>query len=117
MTKKSFIFLLVILCCNKTLIVCQNIVTCAGNGIYGYSGDGVQATSTKLAYPQGLAVDLAGNLYIAEQSGNRIRKVDPSGIITTVAGTGTFGFSGDGGPATLPLFRVREVAGRVEVEV
>ncbi|HXP85573.1 MAG TPA: IPT/TIG domain-containing protein [Bryobacteraceae bacterium] len=79
------------------------IKTYAGNGTVGYSGDGGPATSAQLSVPVGLALDLQGNLYIAEAGnvvyGSRIRKVDTSGIITTVAGTGTIGYSGDGGPA------------------
>ena len=75
------------------------ISTVAGNGTFGFSGDGGLATLAKLKEPTGLAVDLNGNLYIAELYGNRIRKVTPNGIITTIAGTGTSGFSGDGGPA------------------
>lgn len=77
------------------------ITTVAGNGVLGYSGDGGPATSAKLYYPVGVAVDLAGNLYIADSSNLRVRKVTPGGIITTVAGNGTGGISsGDGGPAT-----------------
>ncbi|MBZ5630101.1 MAG: hypothetical protein LAO06_14675, partial [Acidobacteriia bacterium] len=76
------------------------ITTVAGTGTAGYSGDGGPATSAELNDPDGVAVDSAGNLYIAEESNNRIRKVDASGTITTVAGTGTAGYSGDGGPAT-----------------
>ncbi|MFI5112212.1 MAG: choice-of-anchor D domain-containing protein [Terriglobales bacterium] len=75
------------------------ITTVAGNGTAGYSGDGGPATSAKLSYPYGVAVDRAGNLYIADVYNNRVRKVDASGIITTVAGNGTGGYSGDGGPA------------------
>jgi len=71
----------------------------AGTGTPGFSGDNGPATSAKLADPEGLAVDSAGNLYIADTGNNRIRKVS-NGVITTVAGTGTQGFSGDNGPAT-----------------
>ena len=72
----------------------------AGNGSFGSAGDGGQATSAELAGPRGLAVDDMGNLYIAEASGDRIRRVAADGVISTFAGTGDAGFSGDGGPAT-----------------
>jgi sugar lactone lactonase YvrE len=75
------------------------ITTIAGTGIAGYSGDGGPATQAQLRAPIGIASDSAGNLYIAEQPNNIIRKVSAAGIITTVAGNGTQGFSGDGGPA------------------
>jgi len=71
----------------------------AGNGTPGYSGDNGPATSAQLNDPAGLAVDSAGNLYIADPGNDRIRKVS-NGVITTVAGNGTPGYSGDGGPAT-----------------
>ena len=76
------------------------ITTVAGNGNPGFSGDGGPATSASLQGPFGIAVDATGNLFIADTSNNRIRKVSTSGIITTVAGSGNAGFSGDGGPAT-----------------
>src|ERR1035437_10197934 len=71
----------------------------AGNGINGFAGDGGLATSASLNGPIGVAVDSAGNLYIADAFNNRIRKVS-GGTITTVAGNGNQGFSGDGGSAT-----------------
>ena len=78
-----------------------NISTIAGNGIPGFGGDGGQATSAELNQPAGLAVDSAGNLYIADSNNSAVRKVTPQGIISTVAGTGgTEGYSGDGGAAT-----------------
>jgi hypothetical protein len=76
------------------------INTVAGNGTQGFSGDGGPATSAQLHLPTGVAVDTAGNLFIADRNNHRIRKVTPSGVISTVAGNGTGGFSGDGGPAT-----------------
>jgi sugar lactone lactonase YvrE len=76
------------------------ITTVAGNGSSATSGDGGPATSAGLSYPAGLAVDSFGNLFIADSGNNRIRKVDTNGIITTVAGTGAAGYSGDSGPAT-----------------
>lgn len=75
------------------------ITTFAGNGTPGYSGDGGLATNAELYSPAGLAVDSAGNLYIADYGNYTVRKVDTKGNITTVAGTGTWGYSGDGGPA------------------
>jgi sugar lactone lactonase YvrE len=78
----------------------QIISTVAGNGILGYSGDNGLATAAKLNYPENIAIDMAGNLYIADFSNNRIRKVSSNGIISTIAGNGTPGFSGDGGAAT-----------------
>ncbi len=76
------------------------ISTIAGTGVSGYSGDGGAATVANLNRPSGLAADGTGNLYIADCSNNAIRKVSVTGIITTYAGTGGSGSSGDGGPAT-----------------
>jgi sugar lactone lactonase YvrE len=75
------------------------ITTIAGNGTKGFSGDGGPATEAQLE-PQGVAVDGTGNLFIADFVNNRIRKVSPDGIITTIAGDGSPGYSGDGGAAT-----------------
>ena len=66
----------------------------------GSGGDGGSAVEAQLYYPEGVAVDKAGNLYIADSGNHRIRRVDTSGTITTIAGTGDPGYSGDGGPAT-----------------
>jgi len=77
------------------------ITTVAGNGTQGFSGDNVAATSASLNNPWGVTIDNSGNLYIADEWNHRIRKVDSgTGIITTVAGNGSYGFSGDNGPAT-----------------
>jgi len=80
------------------------ITTVAGNGTYGFSGDGGPATAAQIhlnfEVNPAIAVDSIGNLYIADMGNERIRKVATNGIITTVAGSGARGFSGDGGPAT-----------------
>jgi sugar lactone lactonase YvrE len=84
------------------------IRTYAGNGTPGFSGDGGPATEAQIFLPTGhggadpnghIAIDVQGNLYLADTNNHRIRKVDAAGIISTVAGNGTAGFSGDGGPA------------------
>lgn len=82
------------------------ISTFAGTGVAGYSGDGGPATAAQLFRPFGVTVDTAGNLYIAEDSNHVIRKVDPGGIITTIAGTGVKGYSGDGGPARQAMLTI-----------
>jgi len=82
------------------------ITTVAGNGTWGYSGDGGPAIDAQLDWPLGVAVDAAGNLYVADTWNYCIRKVDSSGIITTMAGSGTWGYSGDGGPATLAFLSI-----------
>jgi sugar lactone lactonase YvrE len=74
------------------------ITTVAGGG--SIVADGGAATATLLSYPNGIALDSKGNLYITEQLNNKVRKVNTSGIITTFAGTGAGGYSGDGGAAT-----------------
>jgi sugar lactone lactonase YvrE len=77
------------------------IATMAGNGTWGYTGDGGSATSAEVSSPEGIAIDGSGNLYIADVFNNVIRKVTvATGIITTVAGNGTAGHTGDTGPAT-----------------
>ena len=76
------------------------ITAIAGTGENGHSGDGGPAIAAELRNPSELALDAAGNLYLAESFGNRVRKIDVAGTITTIAGTGERGFSGDGGAAT-----------------
>ena len=85
------------------------ITTVAGTGTEGFSGDGGPATNAQLAWPRGVTVDASGNLYIADRSNHRIRRVDLAGTITTVAGTGTPGLAGDGGPA--PSARLNSPSG------
>ncbi len=89
--------------CNKVHKINSSgfLVAVAGNGSIGFSGDGANATNAALNGPSGIAVDKAGDIYIADNLNNRIRKVDGStGVITTIAGNGTPGKSGDGGPAS-----------------
>ena len=76
------------------------ITTIAGTGVAGFAGDGGLATAALINQPNGVAVDQSGNVLIADLNNQRIRKIDTAGVITTVAGNGTAGFSGDGGPAT-----------------
>lgn len=76
------------------------ITTVAGTGVAGFAGDGGLATQAQLAGPLGIALDRAGNLYIADNFNNRVRRVDANGIITTVAGNGISRYQGDGVPAT-----------------
>ena len=94
------------------------IMTIAGNGAQGYSGDGVPATSAALYKPYRVVADRTGNVYIADFYNNRIRKVDTSGTITTVAGTGTQGYNGDDVPAitaqlNLPAAVAVDTAGNI----
>lgn len=73
--------------------------TIAGTNTAGYSGDGGSATAAELDHPSAVAVDRAGNVYISDTYNNRVRMISTNGKINTVAGTGTAGYSGDGGPA------------------
>src|SRR4051794_502250 len=81
------------------LATAQTITTYAGNGTAGFGGDGGPAASAMINRVVGLATDSNGNLYLAEENNHRVRKVDRNGVITTFAGTGAAGFSGDNGPA------------------
>jgi sugar lactone lactonase YvrE len=77
-----------------------DIITVAGNGTAGFSGDGGPATSAELDHPVGIALDSAGDLFIADNGNDRVREVvEATGDIVTVAGSGAIGYSGDGGPA------------------
>ena len=76
------------------------ITTIAGTGTQGSSGDGGAATSVQFSYIFGVSVDISGNVYISDYGSNKIRMVNSAGIISTFAGTGVFGNSGDGGAAT-----------------
>ncbi len=96
------------------------MTTVAGTGLAGFSGDGGPAVDANLNAPQGIAVDAEGNLYVADGDSARIRKISPSGGIVTIAGTGTEGFSGDGGSATSARLTTRaqlwvDAAGNVYV--
>lgn len=92
-----YVFHLVLLFFLPHFLSAQIITTIAGTGVQGYNGDGIAATTAQLACPQGLAVDAAGNIYTSDLCGARIRKINiNTGLINTIAGTGTSGFSGDG---------------------
>ena len=82
-----------------------NITNFCGTGVYGSSGDGGAATSALLYAPYGITNDFSGNVYFSDYYNNKIRLVNSAGIIITYAGTGTAGYSGDGGPATSALFQ------------
>jgi len=88
------------------------LTTVAGTGDFGFDGDGGPAIQARLNRPAGVAVDSLGNLFIADRGNRRVRRVDAqTGVISTVAGTGGAGFSGDGGPATqAQLYEVVGVA-------
>ena len=79
----------------------QTIATIAGTDVLGYSGDGGLATAATMNNPRGLAIDVAGNVYIADVNNAVIRKISTTSVITTVAGTGVAGYSGDGGAAVM----------------
>jgi sugar lactone lactonase YvrE len=92
-------FFVVVLGCTKTNNISGTISTVAGSGTPGFSGDGGPVGSAEINSPQGIAIDELGNIYFTDVGNFRIRKISSSGIITTIAGNGTSGFSGDGGPA------------------
>ena len=85
-------------------ITSGNVTTAVGSGIAGYSGDGGPATQAQLNRPTAVAVDNDGTIYVGDSENRRIRRVDPSGIITTIAGTGQRGFAGNGGPGIEATF-------------
>jgi uncharacterized protein (TIGR03437 family) len=89
----------------RKVTVDGTISAVAGTGSQGYAGDGGPAINAKLAQPRGCAVDAIGDLFIADAGNNAIREVTPDGLINTIAGSGTAGFAGDGGPATLSLLQ------------
>ncbi len=95
---KRICFLMLLLC--PILTKGQIITTIAGNGTPGFAGDGGGEATAELYSPKGIVFDSIGNMYVLDAANKRVRKIDPTGIITTVAGNGTSGYSGDGGPAT-----------------
>jgi hypothetical protein len=107
MIRLTVIFLWFTCACLQSMAQVNIITTIAGKDTYGFSGDGGPATNAQLKAPYRICPDKDGNIYIADGLNHCIRKIDAAtGIITTVAGTGTPGFSGDGGPATDAQFTV-----------
>jgi streptogramin lyase len=93
-------------CIRRVDAVTGEITTVAGTGMQGFNGDGIAATLAQLSYPFAIALDGTGNLYIADSTNHRVRRVDKvTGLISTVAGTGSAGSSGDGGAATVAQMR------------
>ncbi len=102
LNKHLILLVLFLAVSTATFLQAQNISTIAGNGssINGFSGDGGLAIKSTLGFPSSVVIDANGNKYIADTWNNRIRKIDTNGIITTFAGIGSHGYSGDGGLAT-----------------
>ncbi len=100
--KKLSLFLLFVIYCNTSFA--QIITTIAGTGTTGYTGDGGAATAAQLNAPADIVFDRAGNLYFSDFYNNVVRKIDRSGIVSTIAGNGSGSFGGDGGPATAASF-------------
>src|SRR5216684_4095607 len=96
----SFVLLVVSLCLGTAVLPAQIITTVAGTGATTFFGDGGLAISAALNHPRGMAVDASGNIFVADLDNSRVRMISPTGTITTVAGIGLAGFSGDGGAAT-----------------
>src|ERR1039458_1822714 len=100
--KNIFLLSLFITLITGTLpMYAQVITTIAGDSTGGFNGDGIPAISAELFNPNDMAIDNAGNIFVADGNNNRIRKINTAGIITTIAGTGTAGYNGDGIAATL----------------
>jgi NHL repeat len=92
---------------SKVRVVTGGVInTFAGTGKLGFGGDGGAATKAQLSLPTGLGVDPSGNVFISDTGNSRIREVNTSKIISTYAGTGRAGFSGDGGPATAAMISI-----------
>ncbi len=89
----------------------QVMTTVAGTGVAGYFGDGGMASSAQLTYPEGVYIDGTGNIYVADWGNYRVRKINTSGLISTIAGTGIGSYSGDGGPALLAGVIPRNLTG------
>lgn len=105
MSKNQIRLLIIAFCINLSISKGQNIITTFAGTSGGFSGDGGQATFAQMNNPTGLVFDASGNLFIADNNNKRIRKVDTLGVISTIAGIGTYGYSGDGGQASLCEFR------------
>lgn len=97
---KSALLVAICILSFQPTVFAQSITTIAGTGSAAFSGDGGLASAAAISGPSGIAIDASGNIYFTDANNNRIRKINTSGIISTVAGTGASTYSGDGGLAT-----------------
>jgi streptogramin lyase len=105
--KKTSYILLLLIACVPCFTRAQGIIsTIAGNGITQYIGDGTPATAYSLGLPSSIFVDKSGNVFVADNMNQRIRKLTPAGTLSTLAGNGTTGYSGDGGPASAAILNM-----------
>src|ERR1700753_3538439 len=103
MKLRAFKLLMLAFCILPRLVAAQTITTITGNGTIGYTGDNGPASAATLYQPYGVALSRNGNVLVLDSWNSCLRQISASGEITTIAGTGTAGLSGDNGPATAAM--------------